>query len=241
METTTPPIPAIAVERSEDRKLSLNAGVSATWVTQGSCPSSCPFMGNGCYTETGKPNLVRRRLNHAHSIGKYSPEKLARFEAYAIDKLTGKRPLRLHILGDSRTRKSTRILATAAKKYKSKHNQPVWTFTHAHNVPRTDWGIVSVLRSCENLEQVIKAHADGFASAMVRNTPHESHKAYDLGNGFKGVPCPQQTGKSESCVTCGLCMNDSKLHQAKRVIVFAPDRGTHKRIANALQVLPVIS
>ena len=233
METTTP-MPAIAVERSADRKLSLDSSVSATWVTQGSCPSSCPFMGNGCYTETGKPNLVRQRLNLAHSLGKYSPEQLARFEAHAVDSLSGKRPLRLHILGDSRTRKSARIMATAAKRYKAKHNQPVWTFTHAHNVPRNVWGIVSVLRSCETMEQVIKAHADGYASAMVRSTPHESHRSYDLGNGFKGIPCPQQTGKAESCVKCQLCMKDNVLHRNKSVIVFAPDRSTHKKLAKVL-------
>jgi hypothetical protein len=180
-------------------------------------------------------------LNLAHSIGKYSPEQLARFEAYAIDTLTGKNPLRLHILGDSRTRKSTRILATAAKRYKAKYNQPVWTFTHAHNVPRKLWGIVSVLRSCETMEQVKQAHADGYASAMVRETPHTSARAYDLGDGFKGVPCPQQTGKAESCAKCQLCMKDSSLHKGKMVIVFAPDRNTNKRISTALKQLPVIA
>jgi hypothetical protein len=191
-------------------------------------------MGNGCYTETGKPNLVRQRLNLAHSIGKYSPEQLARFEANAVDSLSGKRPLRLHILGDSRTRKSTRILATSAKRYKAKYNQPVWTFTHAHNVPRKIWGDVSVLRSCETMEQVKKAYADGYASAMVRNNPHDSHRVYDLGDGFKGVPCPQQTGKAESCVKCQLCWKDKTLHNNKMVIIFAPDRGTHKRLAKVL-------
>jgi len=231
------PLPAIAVERSGDRKLSLDETVSVTWVAQGSCALDCPFLDNGCYTETGKPNIVRQRLNLANSIGKYTPEQLARFEADAIAKLRGKFPLRLHVLGDSRTRKAARIVATAANKYKLKFNKPVWTYTHAHNVPRHIWGDISILRSCENMEQVKKAHSDGYASAMVQNRPHNSHKVFDLGDGYKGVPCPQQTGKAESCVKCQLCWKDKTLHANKMVIVFSPDRNTHKKLA---KVLPVI-
>jgi len=233
MQVTTPS-PAIAVERSADRKLSLDESVSATWVAQGSCPKTCPFMGNGCYTEQGRPNLVRRRLNLAHSLANYTPEQLARFEADAIATLRGKFPLRLHILGDARTRKAARIIATAANKYRKTYNKPVWTYTHAHNVPREIWGDVSILRSCENMEQVKQGHTEGYACALVRNNSHESHRVYDLGDGYKGVPCPQQTGKAESCVKCQLCWKDKTLHAKKMVIVFSPDRGTHKKLAKTL-------
>lgn len=238
METLTP---AIGVEKSGDLKLSTDRSVSATWVSQGSCPDYCSLKGSGCYAENGRSAIHTSRLNLAQAKGQFTPEQLARFEAQAIDNLSGKNPLRLHIVGDSRTRKSVRIVRTAAERYKARFNQPVWTFTHAINIPRELWGSVSVLRSCENFNQVKTAHAEGYASALVITEKHESHKPVQLGDGFRGIPCPQQVKKSDSCKSCKLCWNDKHLHQNKLVILFAPDRGTDKKLKSALKVLPMVN
>lgn len=237
---TNTPLPAIAVEQSGDTKLSKDGSISATWVSQGSCPKTCSFYKNGCYGEHGKANLTTIRLNSAQELGKYNPEQLAKFEAQAISTLSGKRPLRLHILGDCRTQKSARIVSKAANQYIKTYNKPVWTYTHAPNVPRSIWGAVSVLRSCENVAEIEHEHNRGYACVLVVPEPHKTHRAYDLGNGFRGVPCPQQTGKQESCAKCKLCWNDKALRDNKLVILFAPDGSTSKRIKNALKVLPVV-
>jgi len=37
--------------------------VSATYVSQQSCPDDCPLLGNGCYAETGNVGIHTNRLN----------------------------------------------------------------------------------------------------------------------------------------------------------------------------------
>jgi hypothetical protein len=55
----------IVIEHSEDAKLSDpdGFGVSATYVSQQSCPDDCPLLGNGCYAETGNVGIHTNRLN----------------------------------------------------------------------------------------------------------------------------------------------------------------------------------
>lgn len=212
-----------AVEKSGDMKLSLDGSASATWAAQVSCADDCPFYNSGCYAEGGRAGFQTRRLNTAAmGILGLTAEQVAEAEAEAIDTLTGMRPLRLHVVGDCKTEAAVSIVAAAAARYHARHGAPVWTYTHAHNTRRETWGIVSVLRSCETIEQVKRAHAEGFAAAMVTAAPHDSRRAVDLGAGFTGIPCPQQTGAAASCVDCRLCMRDKALHAGKRVILFSP-------------------
>ena len=231
---TTTILPVIGVERSQDRKLSTDSRVSATWVAQASCPDSCPFKNSGCYAETGRSGIHTRRLNAAESAGDYNALDLAKLEAAAIRGLSGKNDLRLHVVGDCKTRAAARTVAAAAAEYAGKHGKRVWTYTHATNVPRSDWGSISILRSCQTMAEVKTAHARGWATALVVPNKHNGPKVVDLGDGFKGVPCPYQTGKTKSCVDCGLCLNDNKLRANKLVVLFAPDSGTNESIKQAL-------
>lgn len=228
------------IEKSGNRKI---GDMSCTWVTLDTCPNTCFLKKSGtCYTLSGPAGIHVSKMNKAaKSIrGKDSDYdfkiKLARQEANGIKKLSGKKPLRIHVSGDSSTTRGTRLLAQAAKVYKSKHNQPVYSYTHYHKTKRSDWGEISILRSCETLEQAEKAHSDGFASSMVVSE-FKSEKAYDLGNGFKGIPCPEQTGKQENCVKCGLCMKDTLLHKNKMVILFAAHGSGTKKIKKLLTVI----
>ena len=239
--TTYPPPPAFAVERSGDRKLSTDRTVSATWVSQGSCPDTCSLKNAGCYAETGKSNIHTKRLNEAHALGNFTPEQIAEFEAKAIRRLKGKYDLRAHIVGDCKTVKSAKIVADALNEYKQRSGKRVWTYTHALHVPRNVWGDVSILRSCENQNELLHEHNRGYACALVVPEPHVSHKPVKLKDGFTGIPCPFQVKKTASCKDCGLCMNDKHLHAKKLVIMFAPDHGTGKKVRKALQILPVIA
>jgi hypothetical protein len=212
-----------AVELSDNSKI---GRVSATWVAQNSCPPSCPHKGSGCYAESGMAGFTTARLNKAgRDNTELSPADIATIEAAGIDTLTGKRDLRLHVVGDARTDKSAQILAAAADRYIARgaaKNKAVrvWTYTHARDTRRASWGRISVLRSCETMPQVRAAHAAGYAAAIV--IPEHVHdRAYKLDNEFTGIPCPEQTGRAANCQACGLCMRDEMLHAAKRVIVFA--------------------
>jgi hypothetical protein len=212
-----------AVELSDNSKI---GRVSATWVAQNSCPPSCPHKGSGCYAESGMAGFTTARLNKAgRDNTELSPADIATIEAAGIDTLTGRRDLRLHVVGDARTDKSAQILAAAADRYIARgavkgKTVRVWTYTHARDTRRESWGRISVLRSCETMQQVRAAHAAGYAAAIV--IPEHTHTtAYKLDDEFTGIPCPEQTGRAANCQACGLCMQDSKLHARKNVIVFA--------------------
>lgn len=219
--------PATAVELSRNSKI---GDASATYVSQASCPTTCPFKNSGCYAETGMTGIHTHRLNKSVMS---DPEAIAECEAEAIRKLTGRFPLRLHVVGDCTTDAAADIVSAAASEHQSKHGQPAWTYTHAHNVRRESWRDISVLRSCENIEQVKKAHEDGFASAMV--VPEfERDTAYPIAEDIVGIPCPQQTGKVANCMQCRLCMQDGKLHSSRRTILFEAHGTSRNRLVNVL-------
>jgi hypothetical protein len=149
-----------------------------------------------------------------------SLDELAENEASAIRRLSGYLPLRLHVVGDCKTDATAQTVAAAADDHRAKHQQPVWTYTHAwRSVSRESWGGVSILASCETTEQVKQAKDKGFATAMV--VPHHSSaKAYML-DGIKVIPCPEQTGKARNCEACQLCWNDAGLKASDSTIAFA--------------------
>jgi hypothetical protein len=226
------------VAASENRKIGFAA---ATYVAQQSCPSRCPFRGAGCYAEHGPAGFHTRRLNRAARDA--TAYRLAEEEARQVAGLPGLLDLRLHVVGDSRTRRGTRLLARAAARYAGRHGRSVWTYTHGwRRVPRPDWGKVSVLASCESPAAVVAAHARGYAAALVVER-YERESAYPLAgaDGFKLIPCPFQT-RGVQCVECRLCMDADRLHGSKLVIGFA----AHGRRAEAIRghvrrlALPVV-
>ena len=220
-----------AVELSKNSK---TGPVSATYTCQQSCPSTCPFLpqsinpdsNGGCYGNCGNVAMIARRLNNAAAaIPMLTAEMIAEAEAEAIDQLSGRNPLRLHVVGDSATDESANLLAQAAKRYRKRGSmyrsgsQPVWSYCHAWQaVKRISWGVVSVLASVHDMVEGLQAHGKGYALAMT--VERHTAQVVDLGNGFRGVACLEQT-KGINCVDCGLCFDDAKLHKHKIVILFA--------------------
>ena len=208
--------------------------VSATYVAQLSCPASCPLLGSGCYAENGFTSMaITKRLIRGVLDGT-TPAEIAQREASAIDALSGERALRLHVVGDSTTIEGTRALAAAARRYSSRHDRPVWTYTHAwRSLPRSAWGSVSVLASCENERDLIAAKRRGYATALV--VPgHRARKLYQERR-TKLLPCPEQTS-GVSCAACGLCMRDDYLRDAGITIAFAA-HGSPASKSKALRAL----
>lgn len=197
---------AIAVENSENSKL---GACSATYVTLDSCPPSCPLAGNGCYAERGKVQLHTPKGIGAHHI-------IARAEASAIARLSGWRPLRLHVSGDSRTATAARIVAAASRAYaKRGRGSKVWTYTHAwRTVPRAAWTGVSVLASCDTVEEIAEARARGYAAALVYDQP-----VHELSNATALVPCLHDV-RGIPCDRCQLCWNADRLYANRQTILF---------------------
>jgi hypothetical protein len=225
------PVHATATERSEDRKLTTDAKarpVSTTSAAQWACPDTCPFMASGCYAESGPMAFTTRRLNAA---GENTPVAIALVEAAAIRRLSGRHPLRLHLVGDCKTDEAARIVSDAAAEHTAKNGQPAWTYTHAwRDVDRESWQSVSVLASCETEADVAAAVARGYATAMVVENFDEAPATVD---GTRVVPCLQQTGARPDCASCLVCSRDGKL-RGKVTIAFAA-HGHVRKIKTALE------
>jgi hypothetical protein len=196
----------IAVEVSQNAKIGL---AGATYAAQASCPRTCRFLGNGCYAEEGHTSLITRRLNEEAAQQALTDQAIAENEADLLAGMRGLLDLRLHVVGDCRTREAARRVACGAERYASRVGRRVWTYTHAEDVRRDDWGGVSVLASCESGSGVRRALRRGFVPALVvKRAPDHLVTA----GGVRFVLCPYQT-KQLDCTRCRLCLDDASLRQ----------------------------
>jgi hypothetical protein len=182
------------------------------------------------------------RLNAC--AGELTPVEIAKQEAEEIDKLAAVRPLRLHVVGDCRTNSAAKIVSAAAERYVMRsHSESTvaWTYTHAwREVERSSWREVSVLASCETVDDCFTAMDRGYATALVVPS-YADTKAYKLHSSdgkreLTVIPCPHST-KGVQCVDCKLCFNDQRLLEEKLVIGFTPERGTERIVRHSLAVL----
>ncbi|HZR80393.1 MAG TPA: hypothetical protein VFD92_04775 [Candidatus Binatia bacterium] len=205
---------AIAVERTANRK---TGPVSVTHATQATCPATCPLLKSGCYAEQGVQGIHTSRLNRA--AGRADRRELAREEARAIDQLSGKRPLRLRVVGDAATTSAARTLARAVDRYQLRSGAPVWTYTHAwRDVPREAWGATSVLASVESIGDAKRALNRGYAPAIVVSRFGSDRAA--VVDGVRVIPCPAQARDDIRCTDCRLCWNADALQARRAAIAF---------------------
>lgn len=237
---------AIYVEKSANHKLAGHSGrVDATYASiKKSCPDTCELKGNGCYAEQSYVGMIVNRLDR-RAKGQ-TPLGIARAEAKVIDlaykgkKIPPNTSLRLHVSGDSRTVKGTRVLSKAVSRWRARGGWRAYSYTHAwKRVPRKEWGEVSVLASVANLREADEAYKLGYAPALVV-PEHPGSKSYKLdGSDITWIPCPAQTKveKGIGCSDCGLCMNDKRLHDGKYGITFAAHGVKRNEIKRHLTVI----
>jgi hypothetical protein len=228
-------VSVIATEKSENRKL---GSVSITMASiAGSCPRTCPLQNRGCYAQTSFVGMMVARMDrHVQDAG-LDVEAIAQDEADAIDNLTGKRALRIHVAGDCTTDTAAQTVSSAAQRYSERHDQKVWGYTHAwRDVARDSWKDVSILASCETVQDVADARERGYAAAVVVDE-FPGTKAWKQGD-LTLIPCPEQAGTSPSCNDCRLCWNDTRLRERSMAIAFAVHgSGAEKAKTVALTVL----
>lgn len=217
---------ALYVSDSGNQKLMGSKKVDATYASiKHTCPSTCALRDEGCYAQTSYVGIVNQRNERRAKGG--SPLQVARAEAQAIDQsyhggpVPQARDLRLHVAGDSRTVKGTRVINAAVSRWKQRGGGAAWSYTHAwRHVPRSAWKDVSILASVEHTEQVEAARQQGYAPAIVV-PEHPSDKAFQLsGSEVKWIPCPAQT-REVGCSDCRLCMNADRLYRDNFGIAFA--------------------
>ena len=205
-----------AVELSENSKI---GPASTTYVSQMSCPSLCPLRGSGCYGEDFHVGAITRKLNETAQKYVLSPLQLARAEAREIDKLSGKRDLRVHTVGDCRTATSAKLVASAMRRYRKRGGRAAWTYTHAWLlVPRLAWGQESVLASCESTYEAKWAMTEGYAAALI--VADFAQPSVYRADGLKILPCPAQVRDDVTCVSCRACFHADSLLRTNTVIAF---------------------
>jgi hypothetical protein len=221
--------------RSNNRKLTLRGKgrAYATHASQASCDPSCALYRRGCYAERGNQGMfVTAQLNKSAAV---RADTIARAEAASIDALpsdTRASLLRLHVVGDCRTASAASIVSAAATRWMVRTGAAAYTYTHSwREVPRRAWGTISVLASCESIQDVKRAFRRGYATALVVPT-HGSGKA-SVVDGVRLVPCPAQT-RGVTCDTCRLCFDDQALRARHAVIIFAAHGNGKRKVIAAL-------
>jgi hypothetical protein len=215
---------ASCTPQSLNRKLTkdpIMRPMSVTRAAKQTCPPECP-VGEICYADYGKSGMLTKRLNKAANSMESTPYQITMAEAEAIetDWPRDGRPLRLHEVGECADEECAAMLTSSVEWVQKNGGGPAYTYTHNWvDIPRTAWGTVSVLASCETLADVDEAmefHA--YAAALVVDTFEKFHREHGMDTGM--IPCPEQTGESPDCASCKLCMRDDLLLRAGRFIGF---------------------
>jgi len=217
--------------KTSNRKLTRDPNgrpVSQTSAAQASCPTECPFYGNGCYAESGPQGIHTRRLNAG--ADNVPPDVIAADEAEAIYSQWPRdgRLLRVHVVGDCRTWYAARLVSDAVDVAQSEGAGDAFGYTHAFaRVPRSAWGPVSVLASVETPDDVRLANQNGYAPAIVAESRAAGMQRLAAA-GVRGIGCPAEDGNAD-CESCRLCTRADTLRDSGRGIVFvAHGSGTRK-------------
>jgi hypothetical protein len=206
--------------------------VASTYASQASCPDECPLLDAGCYASYNMLSRFTRSLNTAAIEEEAGPLEVARAEAEAIDLLPGTLPLRLHVVGDCASKETAEIIAAAAERYQARGGQPVWTYTHSwRSIPRSAWGAISVLASCETPDEVRQAARRGYAAALIV-AEHPSEQLYEDA-GIEIIPCAFES-RGVTCADCLLCAREEFLRSSGRVIGFSAHGGGRRRVLEVI-------
>ena len=160
---------------------------------------------------------------------------MATAEADGIDKLSGKRNLRVHVVGDCQTIESANIVGSAMVRYEKRSGKRAYTYTHAwKQVPYSAWMGARVIASCETTKDIdIARHELGYPSAEFTYMEHESRKVH-MRDGVKVLPCPNQFNKEVTCDKCMACANIEML-QDKNMVIGISGHGAVKKLKKLLE------
>ena len=147
------------------------------------CPDTCQQWAS-CF---GNNMAFGHRIDHTH------PEFLPKLQDEIASLTASYRHgvvIRPHVIGDFYSLEYAQLWMDQVTKFKNLH---LFGFTHRHR--DSDIGQV-IIKGNESPRVWIRFSDQG--GPMSANVAGE------------GIPCPEQTGKTESCLTCSLCWSTTK-------------------------------
>jgi hypothetical protein len=152
------------------------------------CPKSCQQWDN-CY---GNNMFLANRIDHRDS---HFLTRLAKEIASHASKYPQGFVVRLHVLGDFYSKTYVNFWKKMLRRYPNLH-----VFGYTHRYPEHKDGIGAAILELNKLGAWIRfSDRGGEMSANVAPS-----------TGPDDIQCPQEIGKTESCLTCGLCWQTTK-------------------------------
>jgi hypothetical protein len=203
--------------------------IAVSTSSRATCSPTCPFLGNGCYAESG-PLLLHWRKVTEGIRGVSFPDFLGKLRSLESGRL-----FRHNQAGDL-PHTSGRISRTFIRKMvQSVAHLKAFTYTH-HSLKLGE--NLQLLRyanrngftvniSTESESAADDAIASGLPAVMVADST-ESRTTWHTKGGNVVLVCPAQRSDTKTCADCKLCH-----HRGRRVVIAFLAHGTGKRKANA--------
>ena len=190
----------------------------------GTCPSTCPFLGNGCYAEGGNVAMHQRR-----AAAERNAALIGAAVAFVWARVT-ERVARLHVSGDvgqTWDREYLRGLRDLAIEVNTQsgalRGTPVaWSYTH-HKMDRAR---LAALRTLASVGVHVR-RSDHLGHNGVVVMPFAEVPAVRRETGVRLAKCPAQL-RSTNCADCTLCWTRPDL-----TVVFDPHGQANKKATTA--------
>lgn len=191
----------------------------------GTCPSTCPFLGNGCYAEGGNVALHQRRARAERDAA-----LIGAAIAMVWARVSG-RVARLHVSGDVGQTWDVQYLAGLRElaievntQSGAKRGTPVaWTYTH-HEMDRHR---LEHLRMLASVGGIHVRRSDHLGTNGVIVMPFAEVPQVRRETGVRLAKCPAQL-RDTNCSDCTLCWTRPDL-----TIVFDPHGQANRRATTA--------
>lgn len=214
--------------------------VTTTLPIRATCSTDCmhhPDREGTCYAYNGPMMWHQRRME-----SKIDPSfDIGGMEANQLDASAKPGSLvRLHVAGEwidaAHVKRVVRVVKSKSLR--------AWSYTHKwRKFKATSFKGLSILASCDSLQDAVQAWIKGYAPALVV-AKFESDKAYPLlikdslhpggyDSGLSGIPCPAQT-RHVTCEECKLCLKTDWLHDTQHVILFEAHGSRGRKLAAKL-------
>jgi len=226
MTPATAPLKFHLTRTSSNRK---TGPIPVSTSSKATCPDSCPFLGNGCYAESG-PLAIHSAAVTAGTRGVPWTEFLQ-----LIRNLPRHQLWRHNQSGDL-YRPGNAIGRTAlAQLVEANQGRRGFTYSHHKLTPHTIQAFktataqgFTVNASCETETAADAAMAHGLRAVFVVSA-NETRTSWQTAGGNRAVVCPAQRFERMDCATCQLCQS-----RPQNVAVAFKAHGTSRRKVEAV-------